>query len=158
MDAVTILEKYFESKANVDDILNLKVGKKLFPKDTDQNSVNKVLQCLQRDRSVIMDTIKNNIRHEFSVPIKDIIGEIEEFDEAIQDTHTVNSLLRKLQGVEGTMRSQCDSLDVQIDSVTKDIELLNEQLKQIEGDSTSIEDAVKAVELLDEIIHPVNTH
>lgn len=153
MDAVTILEKYFESKANVDDILNLKVGKKLFPKGTDQNSINKVLECLQRDRAAILETIKNNIHHEFAVPIKDIIGEIEEFDEAIQDTHTVNGLVRKLQGVEGTMKTQCDSLDIQIDSVTKEIESLNEQLKLIEGDLKSIEDAAKAVELLEGIIH-----
>lgn len=126
MDAVTILEKFIDSRAGIEEIVSPQQLSKWFPKNTNSTSLQILSQYLQEDRNEITQRIKDNIKEEFSVPLEDIISK-----EQQQEIEEVEQLVHNLESLANVSQVQEQVLDDQTERYTQDIKIMLQSIEML---------------------------
>ncbi|EGV64557.1 hypothetical protein CANTEDRAFT_113324 [Yamadazyma tenuis ATCC 10573] len=147
MDASTILEKFFESRADVDEIINPNQLRKWFPKSTSSTSLQILYEILHEDRKIILQRVSENIKSEFKIPLSidgtSINPNNNDASTALTEKYNMSSFLEHLKDIERVSLTQHKVLDEKIDAYSRDIEKLLSLINDV-GDKLDRDDGLSA--------------
>lgn len=161
MEPSSILEKFVESRGNVEELLSSKLLAKWFPKSTDPTTLQLLRDALRADRERILDNVRSCIKEEFDVPLIDTnelnTSASNSNNEFHSDKYTVQAFLSQLKDIELTAQSQDSILDSQIEECVAEIQVLSQSLLQIAEKSEQIQqskvnDSLEAIDTLKTLV------
>lgn len=161
MEPSNILEKFVDSRGNVEELLSSKQLSKWFPKSTDPTTLQLLRDALRSDRERILNNVKSSIKQEFDVPLLDSddinADRISTTKTLTTDKYTVPEFLAQLKEIDHTAQSQNHILDSQIQECIEEIEVLSQLLLQIAErnehiQQSKVEDSLEAIDTLENLI------
>lgn len=151
METINILNKYFD-RGKVDDILTQNHVRSLFPKHTDLNSIEVIMDYIRKRKYEVIQQIQNEVAHEFSVPLADIIRDIKDFNNTSSHRHTLELLVKNLEDVSTTTGLCCTNLDAEIALVLTQVKELTENIGNLANYQIDTAETKHSIEVLNDLI------
>lgn len=152
MDAFDLLEKFIDSRSGVDEIIATHQLKKWLPKRTDEASLQMLSDLLKQERRELVNNIKQDIEHEFHIPLQNIIASRQK-----NELEELKNLVGTLSELTSVSQAQEKMLDDEIEKNTGDIKILSKVIEGLADKSEKMKDIsddslIESVEKLNQLV------